>query len=192
MPDVFYSIFKVVSVVGIAAFFLSCNNESYSKSMKIDDKTFKGKIRVEKNDKIDRYSLSIHNQLSGGKDRILTPYKIFKLETGDIDGDGQTDICIGIVKPTPFDSAMRRRLFIFQIESDYIRPLWLGSRLICPLVNFKVVPRENGVSHVIAIEQESRKYRVSEYKWGTFGLQLVKVHQSFLTFSQAREIMNSQ
>jgi uncharacterized Fe-S cluster-containing protein len=185
------STLKVYLIV-LVAFFISCTSDYYSKSIKIEDKAFKGKIRVEKNDKIERYCLSIHNQLNGGKDRIFTPYRIFKLETGDIDGDGQTDICIGIVKPTPFDSTMRRRLFIFKIESDYIRPLWLGSRLICPLVNFKVVPRENGVSHVVAIEQEGRRFRVSEYQWGTFGLQLVKVHQSFLTFSQAKEIMNRE
>jgi hypothetical protein len=120
------SSFKVLCtsiILIISSYISSCTNTTdFSKSINIRDAYFKGTVMVERMGKLDKYSISIFDSLTGGSDRIYTPYAIFEMETGDVNQDGRTDICIGIIKPTPFDPVLKKRLFIFQIDRDYIRP----------------------------------------------------------------------
>src|ERR1700731_4910246 len=138
--------FISITVIVTAFFYISsCTNNTYfSKSIPIRDAYFKGKVIVEKIGKLNKYSITIFDSLTGGSDRVYTPYDVFEMETGDVNRDGRTDICIGIIKPTPFDPALKKRLFIFQIDRDYIRPLWLSSRLVRPLEEFAVLSDEEG------------------------------------------------
>jgi hypothetical protein len=113
------------------------------------------------------------------------------MHTGDINGDGRTDICLGIIKPTPFDSVLKRRLFIFQIDKDYIRPLWLSSRLVRPLYDFRTISR-GSTTNILTIERENAtRFCVSEYKWGSFGMHLLKRHGSLLSLKEAQHILSS-
>ena len=43
------------------------------------------------------------------------PYPVYRFETGDIDGDGQTDAIVGVIKSTRFYPERGRRLFIFKM-----------------------------------------------------------------------------
>ena len=117
---------------------------------------------MEKVEKLGKYRLRMENHKTGGRDQIFTPYEVFAMETGDVNGDGHTDICLGIIKPTPFDPVLKKRLFIFQIDRDFIRPLWLGSRLTHPLETF-VVLQGQGKQRVRSVErQDARQYYVNE------------------------------
>ncbi len=78
---------------------------------------------------------------------------------------------VGVVKTTRFDSTMSKRLFIFKNYKGFVRPLWLGSRLGQPLVDFNAFTTKDGAI-IRSIEKErSGNFLVAEYKWRRFGLQ---------------------
>jgi hypothetical protein len=187
------SSFKFISItiIVIASFYISsCTNHTYfSASIPIRDAYFTGKVIVEKIGKLDKYRITIFDSLTGGSDRIYTPYDVFEMKTGDVNHDGRTDICIGIIKPTPFDPVLKKRLFIFQIDRDYIRPLWLSSRLVRPLEEFAVVSNEDGCK-IRTIERENTDmFCINEYKWESFGLTFIKTRNDSLHYADAQSLL---
>ena len=180
-----------ITILLIASFYISSctNNTCFSKSISIRDAYFKGKVIVEKIGKLDKYSITIFDSLTGGSDRIYTPYDVFEMETGDVNHDGRTDICIGIIKPTPFDPVLKKRLFIFQIDRDYIRPLWLSSRLVRPLEEFAVLSNEEGCM-IRTIERENTDlFCINEYKWESFGMTFMKTRTDSLNLADAHSLL---
>ena len=184
----------IISIVTTGLVFLSgscCEKQGYSKTIKIKDAYFTGTVTVEKIPKLDKYRISIFDSITGGNDRIYTPYEVFEMETGDVNRDGRTDICIGIIKPTPFDPVLKKRLFIFQIDKDYIRPLWLSSRLVNPLEEFKVCENK-GDCIIRAMERKNKgQYCIHEYKWESFGMSFIKTLNDSLSYSEAHEALGN-
>lgn len=186
-----FSNFISIPIVIIASFFIgSCTNSTYfSKSIPIRDAYFKGKVIVEKIEKLDKYRITIIDSVTGGSDHIYTPYDVFEMETGDVNHDGRTDICIGIIKPTPFDPVLKKRLFIFQIDRDYIRPLWLSSRLVRPLEEFTVLSDEEGC-RIRTIERiNPGMFCIAEYRWESFGLTFIRIRNDSLHYSDAHSLL---
>ncbi len=186
-----FSNFISIPIVLIASFFIgSCTNSTYfSKSIPIRDAYFKGKVIVEKIEKLDKYRITIIDSVTGGSDHIYTPYDVFEMETGDVNHDGRTDICIGIIKPTPFDPVLKKRLFIFQIDRDYIRPLWLSSRLVRPLEEFAVLSNDDGC-RIRTIERENTDmFCINEYKWESFGMTFIKTRNNSLHYADAQSLL---
>ena len=94
------------------------------------------------------------------------PYPIYQFQTGDIDGDGNEDAMVGVVKGTRFYPEKGRRLFIFKIVNNKARPLWLGSKLGGILEDFRYVDGK-----IRALESTTDSlYVVSDYKWSSFGM----------------------
>jgi len=182
---------KVIGTIGLLFLSVSCcEKKGYSKTIKIKDAYFTGTVTVEKIEKLDKYRISIFDTKSGGSDRIYTPYEVFEMETGDVNRDGKTDICIGIIKPTPFDPVLKKRLFIFQIDSDYIRPLWLSSRLVNPLEEFSVC-NIKGDCTIRAMERQNKGlYCIHEYRWESFGMSYMRTLNDSLSFSRAQETLH--
>jgi hypothetical protein len=182
--------FISLTIIVIASFYISCTNNTYfSKSIPIRDAFFTGKVIVEKIGKLDKYSITIFDSITGGSDRIYTPYDVFEMNTGDVNHDGRTDICIGIIKPTPFDPVLKKRLFIFQIDRDYIRPLWLSSRLVRPLEEFAVLNNEEGC-RIRTIERENTAmFCINEYKWESFGMTFINTRNDSLHFADAQSLL---
>jgi hypothetical protein len=171
----------------------SCHrNMPFSKVIQVEDAHFKGYVKVEKIEKLNRYCITIKNSITLLSDKIYTPYEIYAMETGDVNHDGRTDICIGIIKPTPFDPAIRKRLFIFQIDSNYIRPLWLSSRLVHPLEEFKIIRNMAGSEFILTIEKESKStFCLNEYNWKSFGMSYIREYDSGLSLSEAVSMLKS-
>lgn len=118
-------------------------------------------------------------------------YEVFKLDTGDVNNDGATDILVGVIKRTRFDTVCRKRLFIFKLFEGYIRPLWLGSRVSQPLEDFKFYQNKlHGIVRTIELEQDM-SYLVAEYHWQGFGLSFIHYLARELTFRQAQKILNT-
>jgi hypothetical protein len=189
-----FSIRIVVLGTLLVVALIGCSNDRpYYKSVFIQDNFFKGRVTVEKIEKLNKYRLTITDTITGESDRIYTPYRIFQMETADVNNDGTTDILIGIVKPTPFDPVLKKRLFIFQIDRDYIRPLWLSSRLVYPLEEFTVIKKQGGECCVHALEKISDKlYCIDEYQWASFGMTFIRTCSDSLTHSQAKTLLNKQ
>ena len=180
-----------IGFIGILFLSGSCSNrQSYTKTIKIEDAFFRGTVTVEKIEKLDKYRISIFNSITRGSDRIYTPYEVFEMETGDVNRDGKTDICIGIIKPTPFDPVLKKRLFIFQIDRDYIRPLWLSSRLVNPLEEFRVCNSKGGCT-IRAMERQNKGlYCIHEYRWESFGMSYMRTLNDSLSFTRAQETLH--
>lgn len=184
--------FRSLSVLFSVCSMCACHQDQapFSKTVTMEDDAFKGIILVEKVEKLGKYRLRMENHKTGGRDQIFTPYEVFAMETGDVNGDGHTDICLGIIKPTPFDPVLKKRLFIFQIDRDFIRPLWLGSRLTHPLETFAVLQGQ-GKQRVRSVErQDARQYYVNEYEWGEFGMTFVKECRRDLSYAEALKILH--
>ena len=96
---------------------------------------------------------------------------------------------VGVIKSTRYDPQVARRLFIFKVYKDrYIRPLWMGSRLSRPLVDFRFV-HIDGQPRVLTIERDTtpERYLMAVYRWCSFGLDFVAYHARGLPFDEARQ-----
>lgn len=182
--------FLIFIITAFIIIYACSDNDPFYKTIKIDHGTFKGEVSIEYNSMLSKYMILAYDSINGTKDRIFTPYEIFQAEYGDINHDNNPDICIGIIKPTPFDSLLRKRLFIFQIDRGYIRPLWLGSKLSAPLEEFIIIEDESDQQKVLAIEKlPNNLYRISEYGWESFGLYFIRKIDDSLKLTQAKRIL---
>ncbi|MDJ0365622.1 CapA family protein [Hymenobacter sp. H14-R3] len=100
-------------------------------------------------------------------------FPVYRLAQGDVDNDGRPDLLVGPVKRTPLDKVVRRRLFVYRLDSSgYLRPRWRGSRLMFNILYFKALSKQ-GRTYVQTIEQEpSGRYCIALYHWQGFGLVL--------------------
>ena len=105
------------------------------------------------------------------------PYPVYRFQTGDVDGDGNEDAMVGVIKKTRY-WPIGKRLFIFkQIEghggAKLVRPMWLGSKLGGILEDFRFMAPAEGDSmgRIRALESTTDSlYVVSDYKWSGFGM----------------------
>jgi hypothetical protein len=118
------------------------------------------------------------------------PYPVFQFQIGDIDNNGSDDILVGVIKKTRFDSTLSKRIFIFKNYNGLIRPLWLGSRLGQPLVDFTFVKVEEE-ARIRSLEIErSGTYLVAEYKWQKFGLEFIRYLNREIDYKEALALLN--
>jgi hypothetical protein len=96
------------------------------------------------------------------------PYPIYQFQTGDVNGDGQEEAMVGVVKKTRFHRENGRRLFIFKAVKGKMkaRPLWLGSKLGGTLQDFRY---HNGRIRALETTEDSL-WVVSDYRWSGFGM----------------------
>jgi hypothetical protein len=129
-------------------------------------------------------SVNVHSQWP-------LPYPVYRFVQGDITGDGVNEILVGVIKPTRFDTINRKRLFIFKLVEGNIRPLWMGSRVAQPLVDFKVAKTVSG-SVIRTIEEErDGTYLVAEYKWRRFGLEFIHYINRRISKNKALQLLDS-
>ena len=154
--------------IALAAFLLlSC-----ASLKRVDESTFRyGKSVLQLHREND--SLHVVRHLRKGKivDEWTIAHPCYRFDCGDLTGDGVPEILVGPVKRTKYRADRGKRLFIFHLfRGKFIRPLWLGSRVGGPLVDFKV---EDGMVHTWEEGQNGDTIQ-SLYKHGGFGLQFVK------------------
>ena len=112
------------------------------------------------------------------------PYPVYRMETGDVDGNGTTEALVGVIKPTRFYPEMGRRLFIFKNYEGLVRPMWLGSKLGGTLQDFHF---RNGV--VRSLETNGKgEYTVAEYRWSGFGVAFERYLVRNTNETEARKI----
>jgi len=97
----------------------------------------------------------------------------WKLQIGDVDGDGPREIVCGVWKRSPFDPVMANRAFVYSWDGDEARPKWLGSRLSRRFDDFVLCDvNSDGWDELIALEiGDAEKHRVAVYRWDIFGFE---------------------
>ena len=116
-------------------------------------------------------------------------YPVFQFQCADITSDGVPEIAVGVIKSTRFDTIVRKRLFLFKLyDTCYVRPLWLGSKVSFPLVDFRLMETKNG-QRVRTIEQEAEnQFAVAEYCYKTFGLEWIQYITRGMTKQEAETL----
>lgn len=121
-------------------------------------------------------------------DRWTLPYPVYRMETGDVDGNGSTDALVGVVKSTRFHPEKGRRLFIFKNYRGLVRPLWLGSKLGGRLIDFRFANRR-----VRSLEAASDSiFAVAEYEWDGFGLSFCRYLAKHTDETTARKVFGGE
>ena len=122
--------------------------------------------------------------LQSTRDQWRLPYPVYRMETGDVDGNGTIEALVGVIKPTRFYPEMGRRLFIFKNYEGLVRPMWLGSKLGGTLQDFHF---RNGC--VRSLETNAKgEYTVVEYRWSGFGVAFERYLIRNVSESKAREV----
>lgn len=94
------------------------------------------------------------------------PYPVYRMETGDVDGNGTVEALVGVIKATRFYPEKARRLFIFKNYEGLVRPMWLGSKLGGKLKDFHFYD-----GRVRSLESNAKgQFTVAEYRWDDFGM----------------------
>lgn len=111
----------------------------------------------------------------------------WKIQTADVDGDGEKEISIGVYKESQFHPVKDKRPFIYNWNGDSISPKWRGSRLSRPFEDYIFLDIDNdGLDELISIEIfKNGKKIINSYKWKGFGFEGMaesKEYQDILFF----------
>jgi hypothetical protein len=116
-------------------------------------------------------------------------YPVYQFDHGDVNNDGVEDIAIGVIKTTRQDKVARKRLFLFTLQNDRIIPLWLGSSLVQPLEDFRIISNKKNNVRTIELEKDST-FSVGEYEWFGFGLSLQHYRERKTSLERARQLLD--
>ncbi len=96
-------------------------------------------------------------------------HPVYHYDYGDLNCDGRDEIVVGVTKKTRYWREEARRLFVFKLyEGELIRPLWLGSRLGCPIETFRV-ERDSSPARIVSTEKCSDSVVHVMYRIKGFG-----------------------
>jgi len=100
----------------------------------------------------------------------LSSIRPWKLVAADVDGGGHREMALGVYKSTRYFPYPHPGLFVYRWGGNGIVPVWRGSNLGEPFVDFAFLPKPNGPAELIAVEVQQNGCRcVAGYHWSHFG-----------------------
>lgn len=156
------------------------------KEFSIDDASFEGKATITPTSK--GFRIRLVDPHGHELDRTIFNYQIYRFDTADVDRDGNTELLIGLTKPTVFDPIEKKRLFILRIHDGQLRPLWLGSRVCQQLIDFK--SSNGGIIKTIERTKDDT-YAIGLYEWQSFGLTLINYTHNEKSYADAFRLFDS-
>ena len=143
-------------------------------------------------EKIDDTLYNVVLETDSSRDVWELRFPVYRFCTGDMDGDSIVDAIVGVEKTTRFDPVVRRRVFMFRNIGGKVRPLWMGSRLGQPVVDFRVV-QVDGETRLRSVEEEKNgKFLVAEYRWSSFGVKFIRYICRDFEFDNSMKILNDK
>lgn len=100
-------------------------------------------------------------------------WRPWKLRVADVLGNGKRAIAVGIVKATRHFPTPHNALFLYQFDGSTVEPLWLGSALARPYLDFTFARlRGNRAEKLVAVEvKRNGRQCVAVYGWRGFGFE---------------------
>lgn len=104
-------------------------------------------------------------------------YNPWKITMIDIDNNGSNDLVVGTYKTTKYFNEYENRVFVFNVDRDYIYPKWLGSKIGHSIINFEVIGDVVAKSNKLKIVQnniENNSIMINHFIWNGFGFSFDK------------------
>jgi hypothetical protein len=96
---------------------------------------------------------------------------IVKACLGDLDGDGQDEVVVEVVRATVKDGTFRPRLFVYSVRSGRLEPKFLGTKGEGMLVDFGLADIDRDKhAEVLARERSAGGGQTRVYRWEGYGL----------------------
>lgn len=167
-----------VALISAACLLVSCGADNSR-----CDEYVQGAYRIRMEHRSDSLSMLYLDMEGVRSDSMPVPYPVYRFDCGDLTGDGIPEVCVGVTKPTRYRTN-GKRLFIYHLFCGrYIRPLWLGSGVGKPLVDFTVC-RDSVPACIHTVERDSDSLTIcNEYILQGFGLQFRKRLTPFISDS---------
>lgn len=94
---------------------------------------------------------------------------IWKLCLGDVDGDGEVEIALGVYKKAPHHQVMARRPFLYNIENGKLKAKFRASRLSLPMEDFTLYDIDkDGREEILSVERKAGQYFLAAYHYLNF------------------------
>ena len=104
----------------------------------------------------------------------LSDMRPLKVQAGDIDGDGVTELAVCVYKEAKFHPVGAKRPFFYDIVEGRLAPIWLGSRLARPFDDYVLADvDQDGICEIVSIETaRSGRKLFAAYDWKGFGFEV--------------------
>lgn len=101
-------------------------------------------------------------------------WRPWRLEIADVAGDGKVRIVVGITKPTRYRPSPHNCLFVLRPCDGRLAPVWLGSALSRPFIDFGYGRSRAGAGATLfALERApDGSLGAAAYRWNGFGYTL--------------------
>lgn len=96
-------------------------------------------------------------------------WKPWRVETGDVDGDGKPELAIGITKSTRYIKQRHTTIFFYSFNGERLTKKWTGSTFGRPLIDFCMAPDRRTVATLQRTLQG--KVALDFYRWSGFGFE---------------------
>lgn len=122
----------------------------------------------------------------------LPDLKPFKVQAGDINGDGLPEIALCVYKTAKFHPVPAKRPFFYDLADGGLEPVWLGSRLARPFADYRLADMDgDGIDEIVSIEWlEDGDQVMAVYDWKGFGFEVKCVsdgNEESIIFSDATD-----
>ena len=117
--------------------------------------------------------LSLKEEVDVVYEDDLSQIKPWKIQFGDVTGNGIGEIALGVVKETPLHPVMAKRCFFYNLDFQEKRlvPRYRASRFCRPFTDFILLDMDgDGICEVISMEKDREEGMVlAGYQWHGFG-----------------------
>ncbi|MEM9023636.1 MAG: hypothetical protein AAGB22_07830 [Bacteroidota bacterium] len=125
------------------------------------------------------------------RSRVPMSFPVVDHRLADITGNGRLELVLMVEKSTAYDPVVRKRVFLYHLQQNRLKPLWLSSRLHQPLEALAIIPVPSGKALVRTVEHEANgNFRVSEYTWRQFGLEWLRDRGTDLSLNAAQKLLH--
>lgn len=103
-------------------------------------------------------------------------HPVYQFDWGDVNGDGENEIALGVIKKTRHFKQESKRLFIMRVNRQgQIRPVWMGSKAGDGLEDFKI-ERDSTPARIITYNRmKDSTIVVNQFKLAAFGIEFEKI-----------------